>query len=978
MVVQNSITTFIRDGLLLFLITLFYSVPFSANAKLCEGNQSKQVALGSIILKDRYSSTNLWGYLCDYRDIRTSQEITTYDFPTFHAGVDYQPTSSDSYAPIYSPVSGMLYDGLTDGNLIGLSMVLVPDNLIIEQNVRIIFLHTNPDASKYNTHVNAGEQIGTVHSCCNHVHVAVRTNYTGLQGVGRALSCGGSGNLCDTKDEVAALTIDPGFLAAGAAPVSVEYFRRRDDPIIASNQSGENNFDAQFGLKNNDSSPVTIDNMAIDILKDGERLFACWVKDSSTTIQPGDTYGSGIQYCEIYNSGNYSAEVRLQIEGNWASHGTPQYFTVSDQLSGITVYDFWPRVAPIQPGIQNNFDAQFKITNNDSSSVTIQNMAIDILKDGVRQTACWVKNSSTTLSENESYESGIHYCTLDIPGSYSTEIRLQIDNNWKTYGNTLYFEVTEQQSEGRVDVYSGVTLSPSYITVGQNYDITFQLKEFQGGIKDLYGVEVWKQDANGNDIERIKKWFDSGDTDFSPYEVKSYTVSGDSDAPIGTAGWYKIAIKGRVGVDGEDRFTFGVVSGSNGANPVNFEVHGGSSQQPDLVVQSPSVDDNTLSPNEDFKIFATVRNAGSGSSDTTTLRYYLSTDSAISTSDSEIGTDNVDALSAGASSPEDKSNRDAPSTPGTYWVGACVDPVSGESNTGNNCSSGVQITVAEEPVNTLPTGNVESGNCTSVEGWAKDPDTANAISVHVYAADNSDGDNKIYVGSLLSDIDRSDVGRHGFKFIIPKSLKDGSVSTLFFYAINQPAGTNVEIGYWQICCGNSKGEIFPVYRFYSSTVTGHFYTISEAEKDSLGPSSSWKYEGVAWYAHKAAVGDAVPVYRFWSSSDTGKGHFFTVSESEKAKLEADAKWQYEKIAYYAYTYSRLGTLPVHRFYSQPSTDHYFTISQDVIVSNSSCSSGKALKNHTSFCYEGIAWYAYPDLPQSSFFPAINLLLLKKQ
>lgn len=760
--------------------------------------------------------------------------------------------------------------------------------------------------------------------------------------------------------------------------IKVEYLYRRDDPIYASNQSGEDNFDAQFKLKNNDSSPVTIDNMAIDILKDGERLFACWVKDSSTTIQPGDTYGSGIQYCEIYNSGNYSAEVRLQIEGNWASHGTPQYFTVSDQLSGITVYDFWPRVAPIQPGIQNNFDAQFKITNNDSSSVTIQNMAIDILKDGVRQTACWVKNSSTTLSENESYESGIHYCTLDIPGSYSTEIRLQIDNNWKTYGNTLYFEVTEQQSEGRVDVYSGVTLSPSYITVGQNYDITFQLKEFQGGIKDLYGVEVWKQDANGNDIERIKKWFDSGDTDFSPYEVKSYTVSGDSDAPIGTAGWYKIAIKGRVGVDGEDRFTFGVVSGSNGANPVNFEVHGGSSQQPDLVVQSPSVDDNTLSPNEDFKIFATVRNAGSGSSDATTLRYYLSNNSTISTSDSEIGTDTVDALSAGASSPEDKSNRDAPSTPGTYWVGACVDPVNGESNTGNNCSSGVQITVAEEPVNTLPTGNVESGNCTSVEGWAKDPDTANAISVHVYAADNSDGDNKIYVGSLLSDIDRSDVGRHGFKFIIPKSLKDDSVSTLFFYAINQPAGTNVEIGYWQICCGNSKGEIFPVYRFYSSTVTGHFYTISEAEKDSLGPSSSWKYEGVAWYAHKAAVGDAVPVYRFWTSSDTGKGHFFTVSESEKAKLEADAKWQYEKVAYYAYTYARPGTLPVYRFYSKPSTDHYFTINQDVIVSDSSCSSGKALKNHTSFCYEGVAWYAYPDLPQSSFFPAINLLLLKKQ
>ena len=56
----------------------------------------------------------------------------------------------------------------------------------------------------------------------------------------------------------------------------------------------------------------------------------------------------------------------------------------------------------------------------------------------------------------------------------------------------------------------------------------------------------------------------------------------------------------------------------------------------------------------------------------------------------------------------------APSSAGTYYYGACVDPVPGESATGNNCSSGVPVRVAAAPQgeatfdldsnNTFPTG----------------------------------------------------------------------------------------------------------------------------------------------------------------------------------------------------------------------------------------------------------------------------------
>ncbi len=55
----------------------------------------------------------------------------------------------------------------------------------------------------------------------------------------------------------------------------------------------------------------------------------------------------------------------------------------------------------------------------------------------------------------------------------------------------------------------------------------------------------------------------------------------------------------------------------------------------------------------------------------------------------------VKQLSASLTS--SKSNRiTAPDSGGTYYYGACVDSVSGESNTGNNCSSGVAVTVSTQ------------------------------------------------------------------------------------------------------------------------------------------------------------------------------------------------------------------------------------------------------------------------------------------
>ena len=129
---------------------------------------------------------------------------------------------------------------------------------------------------------------------------------------------------------------------------------------------------------------------------------------------------------------------------------------------------------------------------------------------------------------------------------------------------------------------------------------------------------------------------------------------------------------------------------------------------PDLVVQSPAASADNLETGQSFTLSATVRNQGSGSSATTTLRYYRASDATASTGDTELGTDTVGVLAA-----SDVNNESieltAPSRAGTYYYYACVDSVSRESNTENNCSPMVRVTVQSGAARTERFTSVSSG-----------------------------------------------------------------------------------------------------------------------------------------------------------------------------------------------------------------------------------------------------------------------------
>ncbi len=123
--------------------------------------------------------------------------------------------------------------------------------------------------------------------------------------------------------------------------------------------------------------------------------------------------------------------------------------------------------------------------------------------------------------------------------------------------------------------------------------------------------------------------------------------------------------------------------------------------RPDLVVDTPTLSDSSPMEDQALTLRVTVENRGSGSSGPTTLTYYRSDDSTITPADTEVGTDGVAGLGASESSAESTLTY-APSTPGTYYYGACVDSMPGESDTTNNCSAVAAATVSEFDFDSLP------------------------------------------------------------------------------------------------------------------------------------------------------------------------------------------------------------------------------------------------------------------------------------
>ena len=282
--------------------------------------------------------------------------------------------------------------------------------------------------------------------------------------------------------------------------------------------------------------------------------------------------------------------------------------------------------------------------------------------------------------------------------------------------------------------------------------------------------------------------------------------------------------------DDGDRCTVSLTFDSTTAGTASYTCNDGSSGEynwqivaisatgaPDLVVQTSSVSDSNPNAGESFTLSATVRNQGNSLSASTTLRYYRSTDATISTGDTQVGTGAVSGLAAAASSDQSISLT-APSSAGTYYYGACVDPVSGEYATRNNCSRAVTVTVASSTGDPWSRPNIERFRGTWQFTYTKDGAAITDTFVLNIVVEQDDAPGEWGIGGIQDDgtIAVLFYSRDSDSYVLgPDAL--GEVEELYSFNLTSP--TTVSGCYYEILSSTSLSSCYPMTGVRTSSST---------------------------------------------------------------------------------------------------------------------------------------------------------------
>lgn len=206
---------------------------------------------------------------------------------------------------------------------------------------------------------------------------------------------------------------------------------------------------------------------------------------------------------------------------------------------------------------------------------------------------------------------------------------------------------------------------------------------------------------------------------------------------------------------------------------------------PDLTVTA-SPSSVTVNTGDTIRVQWTIRNSGGATAPATTGRLLRSSNRTITTTDAEESNFRVRSLRSGLW--QGYTIERVPSEPGSYWLGVCVDPVAGESNTANNCSAGVQITIRASGSPDLVFTDVEPealavspGDTVRATFTLRNRGTAEAAATTVRAFTSDDAgisrtDREVGRGSIAA-IPAGGSSRISFALALPTDL-----SSMTFYA----------------------------------------------------------------------------------------------------------------------------------------------------------------------------------------------------
>ncbi|MDA3897153.1 MAG: zinc dependent phospholipase C family protein [Desulfobacteraceae bacterium] len=373
--------------------------------------------------------------------------------------------------------------------------------------------------------------------------------------------------------------------------------------------------------------------------------------------------------------------------------------------SHVSVSDGIDIISPFIIG--DHLSISFELLETNGVSIEFEQVAIAILDGSDNFLFDFAIYNNITLGQRESLRKTTSKDIGDLlqAGTYKAVIRGKLPGgDWFDFDvtgagvNPQWFSATNSGPGSWVSVSNGVSVSPSTVTLGEDFTVTFSLKERFGDptVFEQIAVEILRDD--GEYVFDFAVW---NNITIPAYGTCTQSVANNlNDTRL--EGVYKAVIRGKT--EGSNRFNFDTIDYAQ--NPASFlATYDGGGANPDLIVRDLYLTDHKtfFSPGEDFQVYTWVKNIGDGDVDpsqTVRIEYLLSTGKTIDSNPDSIGYDDIDGseLTAGQGGGRDF-HFDTPDEMGTYniTVDADTENVVIEDHESNNKYNPPLVLMVDSP-----------------------------------------------------------------------------------------------------------------------------------------------------------------------------------------------------------------------------------------------------------------------------------------
>ncbi|CAI8021646.1 hypothetical protein GBAR_LOCUS12817, partial [Geodia barretti] len=153
---------------------------------------------------------------------------------------------------------------------------------------------------------------------------------------------------------------------------------------------------------------------------------------------------------------------------------------------------------------------------------------------------------------------------------------------------------------------------------------------------------------------------------------------------------------------------------------------------------------------------------------------------------------------------------------------------------------------------------------------------------------------------------------------------------------------------------HTTNGIVPLHRYWKLEKTDHFYTINDNEIGTIEYGQIGKhgyvYEGIQCQIYEEEVEHSVPLYRYWKSANSD--HFYTTNPKEIGTVTPGEIGNHgsEGIVGYCFPTEKEGTVPLYRYWNPKIVDHFYTTNGIEIGTVTPGETGKGYISEGVVCY----------------------------